>query len=54
MNAVRALARAFAERGRSLYLVGGCVRDELLGLPLHDYDLTTDAEPPEVDRKSVV
>lgn len=48
MNAVRALARAFAERGRSLYLVGGCVRDELLGLPVHDYDLTTDAEPPEV------
>jgi len=48
MDAVRALARVFEGRGRSLYLVGGCVRDELLGLPVNDYDFTTDAEPSQV------
>lgn len=48
MEAVRSLALAFDRRGRSLYLVGGCVRDELLGLDVHDVDLTTDAEPEEI------
>jgi poly(A) polymerase len=48
MDVLRALERAFSSRGLSLYLVGGCVRDELLGLPVNDYDLTTDAEPQAV------
>jgi tRNA nucleotidyltransferase/poly(A) polymerase len=30
------------------YLVGGAVRDFLLGLPVKDYDLATDATPDEV------
>lgn len=50
MNAIERLARAFAEDGHSLYLVGGSVRDELLGLPVHDYDFTTDAEPDDIKR----
>jgi poly(A) polymerase len=29
--------------GYKLYLVGGSVRDELMGREIHDYDLTTDA-----------
>lgn len=43
-----ALARTFEARGRSLYLVGGCVRDEVLGIPVSDYDCTTDAPPEEI------
>ncbi|HZT07669.1 MAG TPA: HD domain-containing protein [Chloroflexota bacterium] len=52
MDSVAALAAAFAQRGRSLYLVGGCVRDALLGFSTHDLDLTTEAEPAEI--KSLV
>jgi poly(A) polymerase len=44
----RSLARAFAGAGRSLYLVGGPVRDELLGGTTNDYDFTTNAEPHEI------
>ena len=57
-NAVRELVRAapllvelgerFAAAGRSLHLVGGSVRDALLGLLGDDLDLTTDAPPAEV------
>ena len=50
MNAIERLARIFAEDERSLYLVGGSVRDELLGLPVHDYDFTTNAEPEGIKR----
>ncbi|MCL5026024.1 MAG: CCA tRNA nucleotidyltransferase [Chloroflexi bacterium] len=42
------LARAFARAGKQLYLVGGSVRDELLGRPHADLDFTTDALPEEV------
>ena len=42
------LARTFAKAGKSLYLVGGPVRDELLGTKTNDYDFTTDAEPDEI------
>lgn len=39
------LAAAFAEKGHRLYLVGGSVRDALLGVLGHDLDFTTDARP---------
>lgn len=42
------LARIFKKNGFSLYLVGGAVRDYVLGEKNHDYDFTTDAEPNEV------
>ncbi len=39
------LTQAFNEAGHSLYLVGGSVRDALLGRLSHDLDFTTDARP---------
>jgi putative nucleotidyltransferase with HDIG domain len=33
------------ERGHQAYLVGGCVRDRLLGVTPKDYDVSTDATP---------
>lgn len=43
-----ALAAAFSCAGRSLYLVGGPVRDLLLGRKPSDLDFTTDARPPQI------
>jgi poly(A) polymerase len=37
------LTRKAAEGGYKLYLVGGSVRDQLMGRQTHDFDLTTDA-----------
>ena len=34
--------------GKEVYLVGGCVRDALLGIPPHDFDLCTIATPDQV------
>jgi len=34
--------------GHSAYLVGGCVRDRLLGRPIRDVDIATSATPDEV------
>ena len=44
----RRLAEAFRNAGRELYLVGGPVRDALMGRPVTDLDFTTDAPPDEV------
>src|SRR5246127_4825983 len=44
------IARTLRERGYSAYLVGGCVRDLLLGREPADYDVTTSATPQEVIR----
>lgn len=38
------------EAGHSAYLVGGCVRDELLGIAAKDYDVATSARPDQVLR----
>ena len=38
------------EEGFDAYIVGGCVRDKLLGLHPHDYDITTSAKPNEIKR----
>jgi tRNA nucleotidyltransferase/poly(A) polymerase len=49
----RRLGHAFARRGRSLFLVGGSVRDAMAGQPdFADLDYTTDADPEEI--KSIV
>ncbi len=40
--------RALREQSHKAYLVGGCVRDLLLGREPADYDVTTDALPEEV------
>jgi poly(A) polymerase len=44
------IVRVLRERGHKAYLVGGCVRDLLLGREPADYDVTTDAIPDEVMR----
>ena len=36
--------------GFQAYAVGGCVRDAVLGLTPHDYDLCTDAKPQDICR----
>jgi putative nucleotidyltransferase with HDIG domain len=47
-----ALARSVIDRlrehGRQAFLVGGCVRDLLLGLAPKDYDVSTDARPEQL------
>src|SRR5690242_6178782 len=47
---VAKLARAFADAGHELAIVGGPVRDALLGRTTHDLDFTTDARPDEILR----
>ena len=43
------LAMVFAAEGHELYLVGGSVRDALLGRLGHDLDFTTSARPDDVE-----
>lgn len=50
MDAARAIAGLLRQAGHQAWLVGGCVRDQLLGRPLSDIDLTTSATPAEVLR----
>ncbi|MDX9809188.1 MAG: HD domain-containing protein [Sphaerochaetaceae bacterium] len=45
---IRAFARRFFEQGFQLYIVGGAVRDFLLGRKITDYDFATDAVPEQV------
>ena len=47
---LRELGRLFAHAGHELYLVGGSVRDALLGRPLTDLDFTTDARPEQMQK----
>ena len=47
---VRTLADAFADAGFELAVVGGPVRDALLGRDTHDLDFTTDARPDDILR----
>ncbi|WP_102193599.1 CCA tRNA nucleotidyltransferase [Microbacterium aurantiacum] len=47
---VATLARAFADAGFDLAVVGGPVRDALLGRETHDLDFTTDARPDDILR----
>jgi len=44
------IVRTLRAHGHQAYLVGGCVRDLLLGRKPADYDVSTDATPAEVTR----
>jgi poly(A) polymerase len=44
------IARRLQDAGHIAYFAGGCVRDELLGHPPHDYDIATSAKPVEVQQ----
>lgn len=46
--AIQPILHALEARGYCAYLVGGGVRDSLMGLPVHDYDVATDALPEQV------
>ena len=43
------IIRHLRSKGHEAYLVGGCVRDELRGVPPKDYDIATSAKPDEVE-----
>ena len=47
--AMSVLAKLWQE-GHGAYLVGGGVRDALLGLPVSDWDVATDARPERILR----
>lgn len=47
---IREFALVFKEAGKSCYIVGGAVRDRLIGKKVSDYDAATDARPEEVMR----
>ena len=47
--AISRLMKGFQAKGYSILVVGGAVRDLLLGLEPKDYDLATDATPDEVE-----
>ena len=45
---IRQFSKVFTENGYCLYVVGGAVRDWLLGIKNSDYDFCTDAMPEDV------
>jgi tRNA nucleotidyltransferase (CCA-adding enzyme) len=47
---VVAISKTLAEAGFEAYLVGGCVRDMMLGREPKDWDVATDAKPAEVQK----
>lgn len=44
------VVRRLREQGHVAYWAGGCVRDQLLGLEPHDFDVATDATPSQVQK----
>ncbi|MBQ9430972.1 MAG: HD domain-containing protein [Kiritimatiellae bacterium] len=50
LKAAQKIAATLKERGFEAVFAGGCVRDALLGRPLHDIDIATSASPDEVER----
>ena len=42
------IVKALQKHGHTTYLVGGCVRDLLLGIHPKDFDIATSAKPEEV------
>jgi poly(A) polymerase len=44
-NQAVAICSKLREKGFAAYLAGGCVRDRVLGVPVKDYDIATDARP---------
>jgi tRNA nucleotidyltransferase/poly(A) polymerase len=42
--------KAFKKDGKKLYVVGGAIRDAILGKSPKDFDLATDAKPEEVEK----
>jgi len=49
-NEVLRIAKTLENAGYETWCVGGAIRDSLLGVPNNDFDLTTAAPPPEVQK----
>ena len=49
-NDVIKIHKAFKKNGKKLYVVGGAIRDAILGKSPKDFDLATDAKPEEVEK----
>ena len=49
-QSAQTLLNELNQKGFESFVVGGCVRDMLMGIPPHDYDITTSATPDEVKR----
>lgn len=45
---VKIVAELLSEKGFKAYLVGGCLRDLIMGVKPKDWDVATDAEPGEI------
>jgi poly(A) polymerase len=50
LDETRSIAERFERAGKHLYLVGGAVRDAILGRERAEHDFTTDARPEETER----
>ena len=44
------IVKKLRQEGYSAYFAGGCVRDQLMGIPPKDYDVATNARPAQVMR----
>ena len=44
----KTIIKSLEDKGFEAYLVGGCVRDSVMGITPHDYDITTSATPDEM------
>lgn len=49
-NEIDHVLSSLESAGYKAYLVGGCVRDRILGREISDYDVTTSATPEEVEK----
>ena len=47
-QSLHTLLTRILDAGFLAYAVGGCVRDSLLGRPISDWDVTTNATPTEI------
>ena len=47
---VESVLNILHSKGFEAYIVGGCVRDSILGLSPSDWDVTTSAKPEEISR----
>lgn len=45
---IKKIMERFDQEGQEVYLVGGCVRDHLLGTQPQDYDMTTPLKPDQI------